>query len=208
MGAVHAQRRSDCKYPYTCVYMYINVYIYMYINIHIHMNVYIYTDVYAYIFIHIYIYMSTYIYIYICIYILYNHLELLCDGPCDEVACGRLPPRHGSVDALPRDLALQTDLHHGQDVRQLARVHVHRAEQHEDLVRRSVREQLQVVGRVLVVGRDAEREHPLEEALRGGVVGEERIAVHPIELALGRVWRRADGGQVGLLRGEEGCQRY
>jgi hypothetical protein len=55
------------------------------------------------------------------------------------------------------------------------------------VVTRSVRHELQVVGRVLVVRRDVETHHPLEERFRGGVVREEGVAVDVVQLALTRV---------------------
>ncbi len=44
--------------------------------------------------------------------------------------------------------------------------------------------QLQIVRRILVVRRHKERHHALEKRLAGLVVGEERVAVHIVELAL------------------------
>ncbi len=52
---------------------------------------------------------------------------------------------------------------------------------------RRIREHLQVVGRVLVVGGDEEGHHPVEELLAGGVVREQRV---PVDVVQGAVLRQ------------------
>ena len=87
-------------------------------------------------------------------------------------------------------------LHDGDDVGEPGGVDVHRSEQHKELMSRRVTHKLEIVGRVLVVRRDEERDHALQEGLRCRMVREERIAIDPVQRALGRMRAAGDRGRV------------
>eukprot|EP00126_Sphaerothecum_destruens_P002083 Sdes_comp15523_c0_seq1m4476 len=54
------------------------------------------------------------------------------------------------------------------------------------MVRWSIRHQLQIIRRILVVGRHIKRHNPLQKRLRGLVVRKQRIAINVVQLALVR----------------------
>ncbi|CRK36922.1 hypothetical protein BN1708_007250 [Verticillium longisporum] len=136
-------------------------------------------------------------------------LELLADQPGDEITRRPLAPAQRVEDALPADLTLERHLDDTQGLRK-ALVFL-RNGRHEDveLVRRGVAHQLQIVGRVLVVAGDVQRDHLLQELFGNGVEGEEGIAVDLEELALRRVRAAlaADlGPGQGRVQAEEGVE--
>jgi hypothetical protein len=70
-------------------------------------------------------------------------------------------------------------------------------------VRRGVREQLQIVGTVFVVGRDEQRHEVEEELLAAALVAEERVSVYDVELAFARVGKAVSFQRNRLSRIEE-----
>jgi hypothetical protein len=85
---------------------------------------------------------------------------------------------------LGRDASFQANLDYAKNLWQGVRVLIDWGEQYEQVMGRSVGHKLQVVGRILVVRRDVECHHSLQEGLRGLVVGEESVTVDVEELAL------------------------
>ena len=61
-------------------------------------------------------------------------------------------------------------LHDADHVGQSSSIDIDWAEEHEQLMRRRIRHELQVIGRVLVVRCNEERDHALQERLGGRVV--------------------------------------
>ncbi len=110
-------------------------------------------------------------------------LELLADEPRDEVPAAALALGQLAEDIGAADIALERDLDDDQRVGERALVVLERREEHKEVVRRCIRHELEVVGRVLVVGRDVERHHALEKDLARGVVRKEGVAVDVEELA-------------------------
>lgn len=94
------------------------------------------------------------------------------------------------IDGQSRKIALKGQLHSAQDVWEFnfaLVVAVDGSEEGEDEVSRRVREQLQVVGTVLVVGGDEEGHQVKEELLATALVTEEGIPVYDVQLAFARV---------------------
>lgn len=76
-------------------------------------------------------------------------LVLLSYRPRDQVARRTLALRKPVDDRLPRNLPLQTNLHHRQDFRQPLLARIDRAQQAEQVVGGRVRHHLQVVRGIL-----------------------------------------------------------
>ena len=115
-------------------------------------------------------------------------LELLRDEPGYHVAPSAEATAEPVHDRLPRNAALERDLQHDEWFGEVRLVGGEGREEHEEVVRGRVGEQLEVVRLVLVVRRDVERHHALQEDLGRGVEAEERVARDVEELALARVW--------------------
>eukprot|EP00128_Syssomonas_multiformis_P002267 Colp12_sorted_trinity150504_noHs@15704 len=122
-------------------------------------------------------------------------VELLGDGPGDEVAGGLVALGQLALHALLRDAALEGHLHHAQHIGQhgagggLGRCGSRGsgflgAQQHKQAVRGGVGEHLQVVGGVLVVRRGVEGPHALQQRLSEGVVGEQGVSVDHVQVAV------------------------
>ena len=97
-------------------------------------------------------------------------LELFRDSPGDEVTRGPLTSLEAGHDGALRDLALETHLEDAEDLGQRGRVRGQRSQQTEEVVRGRVRQQLEVIGGVLVVAGHEQRHHSLQEGLAGRVV--------------------------------------
>lgn len=77
----------------------------------------------------------------------------------------------------------RTNLHNDERIGKSVRSLGQGRQEDEELLSRSVTHELKVVGRVLVVTRDVERHHALEEDFGRGVEGEEGIPIDVEELA-------------------------
>lgn len=116
-------------------------------------------------------------------------LELLRDEPRDHIATGPVPAAQALHDRLPADVPLERDLQHHKRLRQRALVVLYRGQEHKQVVRGRVREQLQVVRLVLIMARHVQRHHALQEHLARRVEAEQRVARHVEQLALRGVRR-------------------
>ncbi len=105
---------------------------------------------------------------------------LLREGPRNEISRGPLAPRQAAHDRFPADGSLQANLDDTEHLGDARGVQGHWAKQHKDMVGGGIRQQLQVIRRVLVVGGDIESHQLLEEGLTGLVVAEESVPVHTI----------------------------
>ena len=132
--------------------------------------------------------------------------ELPRDDPRDQIARRPRALLQLALDGFAGDISLQADLGDAVDVGE--RAVLPRGEQDEEHVSGRVGEELEIVGRVLVVGGDVERPDALEKSRGERVVAEERVAVHEVELAVVGV-RRAGEQAVrrgGAVQAEEGVQ--
>mmetsp|Transcript_5564 Transcript_5564/g.9536 ORF Transcript_5564/g.9536 Transcript_5564/m.9536 type:complete len:420 (-) Transcript_5564:1416-2675(-) len=133
-------------------------------------------------------------------------LVLLRNGPGDHVARGAHAPLHLLLDRCLVDLALEADLDRAEDVGQaVARGRLGLAqlpEEDKDVVGGRIGEQLEVVGRVLVVGGDEDAHDLAQELLGGAVVRKQGVPIHVVEVALARV-REAPAQGLYLISGVE-----
>ena len=93
-------------------------------------------------------------------------------------------------DAALRDLTLKADLDDAKNLRKTARVWGERPQETEEVVCGCITEELEIVGRVLVVGGNEQCHHTVQECLTGRVVREQSV---PEEGNHNQHWQRKSG---------------
>ena len=77
----------------------------------------------------------------------------------------------------------KTNLHDDERIGKSVVAFLERREEDEEMLSRRVTHELEIVRRVLVMTRDVERHHALEEDFGGGVEGEKGVAIDVEEFA-------------------------
>jgi len=115
-------------------------------------------------------------------------LKLLRDSPRDEITRWSQASLQVVSNCLFVDFSFVANLNGTQDVGQaVSRSLVERSEEHEHLVGRCVREQLEVIGGILVVTRHEYVHDLAQELLSTRVVAKQGVSVHEVQVALVRV---------------------